>query len=72
MVMPSTLELVAGYQFLDADNYGTEWTRASFGVNWYVYEHDIKLQAAFRQNSDMNGIKGNDEDEIFVQAQYVF
>ncbi len=72
MVVPSKLELVAGYQSQDADNYSTEWTRLSFGLNWFVHKHDIKLQAAFRQNSDKHGIKGNDENELFVQAQYVF
>ncbi|VAW74312.1 hypothetical protein MNBD_GAMMA15-2608 [hydrothermal vent metagenome] len=72
MVVPSKLELVAGYQSQDADNYGTEWTRSSFGVNWYIHKHDIKLQTTFRKNADKDGVKGNDEDELFVQAQYVF
>ena len=72
MVMPSKLELVAGYQSQDADNYGTEWTRSSLGANWYLHKHDIKLQTTFRQNKDKDGVKGNDEDEFFVQAQYVF
>jgi len=72
MVVPAKFELVAGYQSQDADNYGTEWTRASLGANWYIHKHDIKMQATFRQNSDKDGVKGNDEDELFVQAQYVF
>jgi len=72
MVMPAKLELVAGYQSQDADNYATEWTRSSIGANWYLHKHDIKLQTTFRQNSDKDGVKGNDEDEVFVQAQYVF
>ena len=72
MVVPAKFELVAGYQSQDADNYSTEWVRTSLGANWYIHKHDIKLQATFRQNEDKNGVKGNDEDEIFVQAQYVF
>ncbi len=72
MVVPSKFELVAGYQSQDADNYGTEWTRTSFGANWYIHKHDIKLQTTLRKNSDKDGVKGNDEDEVFVQAQYVF
>jgi len=72
MVVPAKFELVAGYQSQDADNYSTEWVRTSLGANWYIHKHDIKLQATFRQNEDKNGVKGNDEDEVFVQAQYVF
>ncbi len=72
MVMPSKLELVAGYQSQDADNYDTEWTRTSFGANWFIHKHDIKLQATYRKNKDKDGVKGDDEDEMFVQAQYVF
>ncbi len=72
MVMPSKLELVAGYESQDADNYGTEWARSSIGANWYLHKHDIKLQTTFRKNKDKNGVKGNDEDELFMQAQYVF
>lgn len=72
MVVASKFELVAGYQSQDADNYDTEWTRASFGANWYLHKHDIKLQTTFRKNSDKDGVKGNDEDELFVQSQYVF
>lgn len=72
MVLPSKLELVAGYQSQDADNYATEWTRTSIGANWYLHKHDIKLQTTYRMNSDRNGVKGSDEDELFVQAQYVF
>ena len=72
MIVPAKFELVAGYQSQDADNYGTEWTRTSLGANWYLHKHDIKMQATYRQNSDVNGVKGDDEDEVFVQAQYVF
>ncbi len=72
MVMPGRFELVAGYQSQDADNYDTEWTRTSIGANWYLHKHDIKVQTTYRMNSDRKGVKGNDEDELFVQAQYVF
>lgn len=72
MVMPSELELVAAYQSQDADNYGKTWTRASLGVNWYIRKHDIKVQASYRMNSDKDGVAGKDEDEFFIQTQYVF
>jgi hypothetical protein len=72
MVIPERVELAAGYQLQDADNYAEEWTRLSFGVNLFAHKHDIKLMGTYRIGEDKNGVKGNDEDEIFVQAQYVF
>ncbi len=72
MVIPSTLEVVGGYQSQDADNYAEAWTRISLGANWYIQQHHIKYQLTYRMNSDKNGVKGNDEDEVFLQAQFVF
>ncbi|MFQ5736107.1 MAG: porin [Thermodesulfobacteriota bacterium] len=72
MVLPDRLELVAGYQVQDADNYTTQWKRTSFGANWFFEKHDIKAQLTYRMGKDLNGVKGSDEDELFVQAQYVF
>jgi len=72
MVVPAKLELVAGYQVQDADNYAEEWTRTSVGTNYFFEKQDIKLQATYRMGESLNGVKGADEDEVFVQAQYVF
>ena len=72
MVIPSKLELVAAYQAMDADNYDEVWTRTSFGANYFIHKNDVKLQATYRIGSNLNGVKDNDENELFVQAQYVF
>jgi hypothetical protein len=72
MVIPSKLELVAGYEWQDADNYAEEWTRTSLGANYFFKKHDIKLQATYRMGENLKGVKDLDEDEVFVQAQYVF
>lgn len=72
MVVPAKLELVAGYESLDADNYAEEWTRTSVGVNYFFNKHDIKLQATYRIGENLDGVKDKDADELFVQAQYVF
>ena len=73
MVVPSKLEIVAGYQSQDADGYQDEWTRASVGLNWFVAKQDIKYQLTYRQGSNVNGVSSNsDENELFAQAQYVF
>jgi len=73
MLPNNMFEIVAGYQVQDADNYEEEWTRTSFGANYFVTRnHDIKLQATYRIGENLDGIEDNDADEIFVQAQYVF
>jgi len=72
MVWPETVELVAGYQSMDADNYETAWTRTSVGLNYYVKKHDIKYQLTYRMGENVDGENGVEEDELFVQAQYVF
>jgi hypothetical protein len=73
MVIPGKLELVAAYQSQDADGYDTEWTRTSVGANWFFHKQDIKLQASYRMGENLNGEKqDSDEDELFVQAQFVF
>ncbi len=72
MVVPNRLELVAGYQVQDADNYATEWKRTSIGANYFFEKHDIKTQVTYRMGEDLKGVKGSDEDELFIQMQYVF
>jgi len=72
MIVPSKVELVMGFQSQDADGYTTEWERTSFGINYFIKKQDIKLQLTFRQNENQNGTLGNDVDEVFLQAQYVF
>ena len=72
MVVPNKFEIVAGYQSQDADGYATEWTRTSLGANYFIKKHDIKIQASWRMNEDVDGTSGNDLDEFFLQTQYVF
>ena len=72
MVVPAKLELVAGYEWQDADNYADEWIRTSVGANYFFEKHDIKLQTTYRMGESLNGVEGKDADELFVQAQYVF
>ncbi len=72
MVVPDRFEVVAGYQSLDADNYATEWTRTSVGANYYIHGHDLKVQSTYRMGKDLNGVKGSDKNELFIQTQYVF
>ena len=72
MVVPSRFEIVAGYQGQDADNYETEWERTSVGANWFIKKHDIKAQLTYRMGENIDGVKDDDADEIYLQTQYVF
>ena len=72
MVIPSRLELVAGIQSQDADGYEEAWTRNSIGANWFLHKHDIKMQLSYRQGNNLNGEDGKDQNELFLQTQYVF
>jgi hypothetical protein len=72
MIVPATLEIVAGYQSQDADNYDKEWTRTSVGINYYIDGNDIKIQGTYRSGKNKDGKDGSDVDEVFVQTQYVF
>ncbi len=72
MVVPSKVEVVAGYQSQDADNYVDAWTRTSLGLNVYFEKHDVKLQSTYQMGENLDGQKNNDRDEVFVQMQYVF
>ena len=72
MVVPSTIEVVAGWSSLDADGYSSSWDRLEFGLNYFIQKHDIKFQTTYRMGENKDGKSGNDVDELFVQAQYVF
>jgi hypothetical protein len=67
-----TIELVAGYQTQDADGYATAWNRTSIGANWHINKHDIKFQLSYRMGENLDGVENNDEDELFLQTQFVF
>ena len=72
MIVPGKLELVAGYESQDADGYADEWNRTSIGANWFINKHDTKVQLTFRSGENIKGVSGKDEDEVFLQTQFVF
>ena len=72
MVLPPRLELAAGFELQDADNYAENWTRTSLGVNYFIKKHDIKLQATYRIGKSIDRTEDKDVDELFAQAQYNF
>lgn len=73
MVVPDKLEIVAGLESQDADNYQAKWKRRSVGANYFIKGHDIKAQITYRESENVNGVKTDaDSEELFVQMQYVF
>lgn len=72
MLIADRLEMVAGYESQDADNYAEEWTRKSVGLNYFIKKHDIKIQTTYRMGKNLKGVKDSDTDEFFAQMQYVF
>jgi hypothetical protein len=48
------------------------WDRTSVGVNWFINKHDTKVQLAYRMGENLNGVANDDEDEVFLQTQFVF
>ncbi len=72
MLSPKTFELVLGYQTQDSDNYGDAWNRTSLGANWFIEKHKIKVQMTYRIGENLNGVTNKDENELYIQTQYVF
>jgi len=72
MVLPNRLEVVGGYQSLDADNYQSAWNRSALGLSLFWNQHKTKLQLTYRLGENLNGIEGKDADEAFLQLQFVF
>ncbi len=72
MAIPEQFELVAGFEFQDAESYDDKWTRLSFGANYFFHAHNAKVQLTYRVGESINGITGNDQHELFLQSQYVF
>ncbi len=70
--MFNKIELVAGYQTQDADNYATSWNRSSLGANWFIKGNDIKIQLTYRMGENLDGVSGKDKDEIYLQTQFDF
>ncbi len=72
MIIASKLELVAGISAQDADNYQGSWNRTELGANYFFHKHDIKTQLTYRMGENLKGVSNKNEDEVYLQMQYVF
>lgn len=68
----NSIEIVAAYQTQDTDGYATSWDRTSVGANWFINKHDTKVQLSYRMGENLDGVENKDEDEVFLQTQFVF
>jgi len=66
------IEIVAGLDSLDADNFSDSSDRTSFGLNCYFNKHKTKFQLTYRMSENVDGVSGNDLDEMYGQFQFVF
>jgi len=71
-MVASNVEVVAGWDTLDADNFTASTDRTSLGLNWYWNKHKAKLQLTYRTWDNVTGVPGSDLDEVIAQAQFVF
>lgn len=65
-------EVVMAYEQQGADGYAKDWMRYTLGMNYFFYQHDIKVQLAYRDNENYKGQINLGQTEIFVQGQYTF
>jgi len=72
MLPTTTVEIVVGWDALDASNYQTTWTATIFGVNYYLDKHNLKVQGNYRMGKDVFGVSGDDLDTVQIQTQFVF
>ena len=72
MVVRDRLEITAGWQSQDADNYEEAWERTSVGLNYFWYQYKVRAQLTYQKGENVNGVRGQDGDTLFVQMQFVF
>jgi|SaaInlStandDraft_1057018.scaffolds.fasta_scaffold17384_1 phosphate-selective porin OprO and OprP len=71
-VLKNKLDLVAGYEHQDADNYSKAWTKSSLGFVHYIKGHDIKVMGTASKGDHVDGVAGNELDEFLLMFQFKF
>jgi hypothetical protein len=72
MVLPERVELVGGFDRLDAATYGSAWKRLSFGATYYWKRQNLKLQGNYVLHWSFFGAPGDDPEAFVTQLQLVF
>ncbi len=72
MLPSNQVELVGGWESIDADNYQDTWTATEIGVNYFWNKHKVKAQLIHRMAESRFGVPGEDGDTSLLQLQFVF
>jgi hypothetical protein len=72
MVLRERVEVVGGYDQLDAATYASAWRRLSFGATYYWKRQQLKLQCNYVLHWSFLGAAGEDPRAIVTQLQLVF
>jgi hypothetical protein len=66
------LELVYKRDSMDTDGYARKWYANDFGINYFFNQHKAKVQVVYRMESNVNGVDGDDRNQLVMQWQFVF
>jgi hypothetical protein len=72
IVLPERVEIVGGFDRLDAETYGSAWKRLSLGATYYWKRQQLKLQGNYILHWSFFGAAGDDPRAIVTQLQIVF
>ena len=72
MVLPGRVELVSGYDRLDAATYASAWKRVTLGATYYWKRQQLKLQCNYVLHWSFFGAAGDDPRAFVTQLQIVF
>jgi hypothetical protein len=72
MVVPERLELVGGFDRLDAETYKAAWKRLSLGATHYWKRQQLKLQMNYLLHWSFLGTTGDNPQAFVTQLQLVF
>jgi hypothetical protein len=69
MVIPERVEIVGGFDRLDAETYLSAWKRLSLGATYYWKRQKLKLQGNYILHWSFFGAAGEDPRTFVTQLQ---
>ena len=72
MVIREKLEIVGGFDRLDAETYAAPWKRLSFGATYYWKRQRLKLQGNYVLHWSFLGAAGENPRAVLTQLQLLF
>jgi hypothetical protein len=72
MVSKERVEIVGGYDRLDAETYGSAWKRLTLGATYYWKGNGLKLQGHYILHWSFSGAPGDDPQAFVTQFQVAF